>query len=78
MPTGIFDDSYFHQEANQPAFEDRESFLGSTQKENKWWTPSDFDMLIDYTPANKDGVMEIVVKAEAVSAGAAEKALRDS
>ena len=72
MPTGIFDDSYFHEEPDQPPFEEVASFAGSEEEENQWWMPSDFDMLIDYTPANMNGVMEIVVKAEAIATDDAE------
>lgn len=35
-------------------------------------------MLFDYTPSNTNGVIEIVVKAEAISSEEAETALRES
>ena len=55
LPTGTFDDTHFKKEVNQPSFSITKYFIEGTKDQEVFWAPSDFDLLIYYSPSNSDG-----------------------
>ena len=66
LPSGKFDDGYFKRQIGQPSFSITQYFTEGLNDQEVFWAPSDFDMLVYYSPDRSNGYFQMKISVKKI------------